>query len=73
MDYILDERIRELLTEEPRRRTLMRTGTLIERIRKYDLVESSRATIQPFHQFYPIPQTAIDANFGARLEQNPGY
>lgn len=73
IDYVLDERMRELLTEEPRRRTLIRTGRLVDRIRKYDLVESSRTSIQPFHQFYPIPQTAIDANFGAKLEQNPGY
>lgn len=24
-------------------------------------------------RFYPIPQSAIDANFSAPLEQNPGY
>lgn len=73
IDYILDERIRELLTEEPRRRTLIRTGKHVDRIRRYDLLESSRSSIQEFHNFYPIPQTAIDANIGAKLEQNPGY
>lgn len=73
IDYILDERARELMTEEPRRRTLIRMGKLVERIRKYDIVASSRATVQDYHNFYPIPQTAIDANTGAVLEQNPGY
>lgn len=73
IDYILDERMRELLSEEPRRRTLIRTGRLVDRIRRFDLLESSRATIQEFHQFFPIPQTAIDANTGAELAQNPGY
>jgi hypothetical protein len=31
MNFILDERARELLGEENRRMTLMRTGTLVER------------------------------------------
>ena len=73
IDYILDERMRELLTEEPRRRTLIRTGRLVDRIRRFDLLESSRTSIQDFHQFYPIPQSAIDANSGAELKQNTGY
>jgi hypothetical protein len=73
IDYILDERIRELLIEEPRRRTLIRTGKLVERVRKYDVLIESRTSIQDYHQFFPIPQEAIDANFGTKLEQNPGY
>lgn len=71
MDYILDERVRELLVEEPRRLTLARTGMLVERVRKYN--PFSRTTIQEHHRFLPIPQTAIDANIDAVLEQNPGY
>jgi hypothetical protein len=74
IDYILDERMRELIVEEPRKRTLIRTGKLVDRVRKYDLLETtSRTSIQNFHQFLPIPQTAIDANSGAELAQNPGY
>jgi starch-binding outer membrane protein, SusD/RagB family len=73
MDYILDERIRELLVEEPRRRTLIRTGKLVERVRQYDILVESRNSIEDFHEFFPIPQTAIDANFAAEMKQNPGY
>ena len=73
IDFILDERARELLFEEPRRRTLIRMDKLVERVRKYGLLESSRSTIQDYNGLWPIPQVAIDANFGAELEQNPGY
>jgi tetratricopeptide (TPR) repeat protein len=73
IDYILDERARELITEEPRRRTLMRMGKLVERVRKYNMRESTRTSIQEKHELFPIPQTAIDANFSTKLEQNPGY
>ncbi|MEO5995150.1 MAG: RagB/SusD family nutrient uptake outer membrane protein [Chitinophagaceae bacterium] len=73
LDYILDERARELITEEPRRRTLTRMGKLVERVRKYSLLESTRNTIQDKHEFFPVPQTAIDANISAKLEQNKGY
>lgn len=73
LDYILDERARELFTEEPRRRTLIRMGKLVERVRKFGLMKSSRETIQDYNQFWPIPQEAIDANSGAKLEQNTGY
>lgn len=73
IDFILDERARELMYEGRRRKTLMRLGLLVERVRKYGLVESWRSTIQDYHNLWPIPQEAIDANFGAELEQNPGY
>jgi len=73
LDYILDERARELIVEEPRRRTLSRMGKLVERVRKYNIRVDTRTTIKDFHELFPIPQTAIDANSGAKLEQNPGY
>lgn len=73
LDYILDERARELIAEEPRRRTLIRMGKLVERTRKYNMREDTRNTIQDYNEFWPLPQTAIDANFSAKLEQNPGY
>lgn len=73
LDFILDERARELIVEEPRCRTLIRMGKLVERVRKYNSRESTRNSIQEKHQLWPIPQTAIDANFSAKLDQNPGY
>ncbi len=73
LDYILDERARELMYEEPRRRTLIRMGLLVERVKKYGLMESWLNTIQDRNNLWPIPQEAIDANFGAELKQNPGY
>ncbi|APQ19400.1 hypothetical protein A9200_14445 [Maribacter hydrothermalis] len=73
LDYILDERARELMYEERRRKTLIRMGVLVERVREYGLVEEWRSTVQDYHGLWPIPQTAIDANFGAELAQNPGY
>jgi len=71
IDFILDERVRELIVEEPRRRTLVRLGKLYERTKKYNFM--SGKTIKPFNELMPIPQSAIDANFGAELKQNPGY
>ena len=48
-------------------------GVLVERVRKHGLLEISRTTVQDFNGLWPIPQDAIDANFGAELKQNPGY
>ncbi|GGG89788.1 membrane protein [Parapedobacter pyrenivorans] len=73
LDFILDERARELIVEEPRRRTLMRMGKLVERTKKYNIRPSTVNTIQDYHELWPIPQSAIDANISAKLEQNPGY
>lgn len=73
IDYILDERARELITEEPRRRTLVRMGKLVERVRQYSIRAITRTSIQDYHQWWPIPQSAIDANIGAVLTQNTGY
>ena len=83
IDYILDERARELFLEEPRRRTLVRLGKLVERTKLYnsDLAGSPGqtpmpgpgATIQTKHELLPIPQSTIAANTGAVLQQNPGY
>ncbi len=78
-DFILDERSRELVVEEPRLRTLIRMGRLVDRVRKYNSAPSvpngvsSGKTIQDFNKFWPIPQKVIDANTDAVFEQNPGY
>lgn len=73
LDFILDERARELMYEEPRRRTLIRMGKLVDRVQRYGLLDGTRETIQDYHNLWPIPQEVIDANFANELEQNPGY
>ncbi|WP_183561519.1 RagB/SusD family nutrient uptake outer membrane protein [Mucilaginibacter sp. SP1R1] len=70
LDFILDERVRELVAEENRRMTLMRTGTLLERVQG----RGQKITgITSHNLLLPIPQTEIDLNKDAKLEQNPGY
>lgn len=71
LDYILDERARELVYEEQRRITLGRTGTLVERVRKYN--EWNGDEIKDYNNLWPIPYSEIEANKDAVLEQNPGY
>ncbi len=79
LDYILDERMRELGIEEKRRLTLMRTGTLYDRVMKCNPYYADPATngdgvgMQEHYNLWPIPYSAIEANIGAKLEQNPGY
>jgi len=81
LDFILDERARELVAEENRRMTLVRTGTLVERVTNY-LNKYNTAAGQPVtgltqvaarNGLLPVPQSAIDLNKGAVLAQNPGY
>ena len=71
IDYILDERARELIFEEDRRVTLHRTGKLVERVRKFNNL--NKGNIQDFHALFPIPFAEIEANKDAILTQNPGY
>lgn len=71
LDYILDERARELIFEEDRRVTLSRMGKLVERVRKYNPL--NKGNIQDFHALFPIPYSEIEANKDGKLEQNPGY
>ena len=74
IDYILDERARELYGEEWRLLILRRTGKLIERTLKYnDNPMCPGAFIKPHNIRWPIPQPQIDLNVDAVIEQNPGY
>lgn len=78
LDFILDERVRELIAEENRRITLMRTGTLVNRATNPKYIQgtpSKMATtgISDKNLLFPIPLTEIQLNSGAKLEQNPGY
>ena len=78
LDYILDERLRELTCEEKRRLTLSRVGKLAERIKKYNPYFSAAYSVDnkdydAHFDLLPIPLSAIQANKDAKLEQNPGY
>ena len=71
MDYLLDERIRELVGEEVRRFTLIRTGKYIERVKAYNTHLAD--VVKDYHVLWPIPQTIIDSNRDVEFPQNPGY
>ncbi len=80
MDFLLDERIRELVGEENRRYTLCRTGKLAERVKMImdhwaEGTESKKITgfDAAKHVLLPIPLSEIQLNKDADLQQNPGY
>jgi hypothetical protein len=78
IDFILDERLRELVCEETRRLTLARVGKLSERIKKYNPYFSAAHSADgkdydAHFDLLPIPLSAILANKDGVLEQNPGY
>lgn len=71
IDFILDERSRELITEEDRRHTLIRTGKMVERTELFN--DFSGPTIANAPKYFPIPQKIIDANTNDVMKQNEGY
>ena len=71
LDFVLDERSRELLTEEHRRYTLLRTGTWFDRTKKYNINAGPLITLRD--TILPIPQSVIDANLTKSMPQNAGY
>lgn len=77
LDFVLDERARELVGEENRRMTLMRTGKLVERAIALNSSNGPGTNaitgLTNKHLLLPIPQSEIDLNKDARLEQNPNY
>lgn len=71
MDELLNERIRELVGEESRKFTLVRTGTYLERVRKYNPAIAD--IVKEYHALWPVPQAIIDSNRDVEFPQNPGY
>ena len=72
IDFILDERAREMAGEYKRWMDLKRTGKLIERTLKYNILAGKTSGMKEFHCLRPIPQTVIDQDSGT-FPQNEGY
>lgn len=76
IDYILDERARELVGEYKRWFDLKRTGTLITRASMYNYkIKASNFDGNNGEKkiLRPIPQLALDLNQNKNFPQNPAY
>jgi hypothetical protein len=72
LDFILDERTRELFGESTRWWDLARTKSLVARVQLWNTEGS--AGVQSFNMLRPIPQQQIDlVTEGPAFPQNPGY
>ena len=71
LDFILDERSRELITEEHRRYSLLRTGRWFARTQLNNVYAGAKIALRD--TLLPIPQSVIDANLTKLMPQNPGY
>ncbi|OXG08949.1 putative outer membrane starch-binding protein [Flavobacterium araucananum] len=76
IEYILDERGRELVGEYKRWFDLKRTGTLVARASAHNYRIKAANFVGVGGQLKilrPIPQTALDLNQNKDFPQNPGY
>lgn len=71
IDFILDERSRELFLEEQRRYTLLRTKKWFDRTKAYNHFGGENIALRD--TLFPIPQSVIDANITKPMPQNPGF
>ena len=72
LDFILDERSRELFAEDCRWWDLSRTKTLVARVQQHN--PEGASGVQSFNMLRPIPQSQIDlVTEGPAFPQNPSY
>jgi starch-binding outer membrane protein, SusD/RagB family len=73
MDFIMEERARELAGEQIRWNDLKRWGKLVERVKLYN--PQAAPFVSDIHYVRPIPQTQIDRTEGGNtaFPQNKGY
>jgi starch-binding outer membrane protein, SusD/RagB family len=72
VDFILDERSRELFGEWMRYHDLTRTKSLVRRLQAWN--KESGPNVKDFHTLRPIPQSQIDRTVeGPKFPQNTGY
>ena len=72
LDFILDERARELVGEANRWMDLKRTGKLIERVLLHNPHAKMNNALKAKHLLRPIPQFEIDNTYKS-ITQNPEY
>ncbi|MDT7829427.1 RagB/SusD family nutrient uptake outer membrane protein [Pricia sp. S334] len=70
LEFLLNERAREMYGEHARWFDLTRTRTLVERVRLHN--PQAAPNIQDYHVLRPIGQDQIDRTVGG-YPQNPGY
>lgn len=73
INYILDERARELFGEIPRRLDLIRTGKFVERVTKFSPDSDTKIMPNEKHNLLPIPQEIRDLNINLEMSQNEGW
>jgi hypothetical protein len=72
IDFILEERARELSGEQIRWYDLKRTGKLLEYVQRFN--PDAKNNIKEHHVIRPIPQLQLDAVTNKdEFKQNPGY
>lgn len=72
IDFLLDERTRELYGESLRWWDLVRTQSLVRRVQQYNA--EAGPNIKDFMVLRPIPQTEINlVTVGPPIAQNPGF
>jgi len=73
VDFVMDEREREMLGEQSRWFDLARWGNIIVRVKAHN--PQAAPNIKAHHVLRPIPQTQIDRVEGGKdaFPQNPGY